>query len=151
MDYLHNSIRLRIPGGIWILVLVIYSCSINLFLNNSNSPPWSNVIYTGHGYRPNHVVSTKFTVVMFSLSLYCVTSNHMVMASIIVIDLTIKGYFPFLCILYERIRSTYSLFHGVSSGSSKGNLPYFAIDRFVCWHVSQYVNSLQTAYYKPVQ
>ena len=38
--------------------------------------------------------------------------------------------------------STHILFHGVSSDIFAGNLPYFFIDHFVRWHVSQNVTSL---------
>ena len=47
-------------------VLIIYSCSIKLLLNSwmRNCPPWSYMIYTGHGYWTSHVVSTKFAIVI---------------------------------------------------------------------------------------
>ena len=67
-------------------VLIQYSCYIKQLLNLqlSNYHPWSCIIYTGHRYRTNQVVSTKFTIVIDFLSLYCVISNHPVMVSIIV-------------------------------------------------------------------
>ena len=62
--------------------------------------------------------------------------------SIIVTYVKIKLSFPFLHILWGPMRSTHSLFQGVSSASFAGNLPYFIIDRFVRWYVSQNVYSL---------
>ena len=94
------------------------------------------MISIGHGYRTSHVVSTNFTVVIDLLSLYCVTSNHLVTGSIIVTDFKIRGSLNFLRILYRPMRSTHSLFHGVSFTILSGILPYFSVDYFVCWHVS---------------
>ena len=74
---------------------------IKLFLNSwpKNSPPWSYVISTGHGYRTRHVVSTKFTIVINLLLLYCLTSIQPVTGSIVVMDFKVKGCLTFLCIL----------------------------------------------------
>ena len=49
------------------------------------------------------------------------------------------------------MRSTHSLFYGASSASLAGNSLYLLVDRFVCWRVSQYVTSLYTASFMPVQ
>ena len=83
------------------LVLIPYSFSIKLFLNSwlRNSLPRSYVISTGRGYRTSHVVYIKFSVVIAFLSLYCVTSNHPVMGSIILTAFNIILYLPFLRIL----------------------------------------------------
>ena len=85
------------PGGSG-LVLIMYSFSVKLFINlwPRNYPPRSYVIYTGHGYRTRHVVSTKFAIVIAFLSLYFITSNYAVMGSIILTALGIRGSFPFL-------------------------------------------------------
>ena len=83
------------------LVLIPYLFSIKLFVNSlpRNYPLRSYTTSTGHGYQTSHVVSTKFTIVIAFLSLYCVTSNHPVKGSIIVMDFKIKGAFPFLRVL----------------------------------------------------
>ena len=61
---------------------------------------------------------------------YCLISNHPVRASIIVTYFKIRGYFPFLSILYMPMRSMHSLVRGVYCASLAGNLP-FLIDHFV--------------------
>ena len=73
------------------------------------------MIYTGQGYLVNQLVYTKFAIVISFLSLYCVTSNHLVTGYIIVMDCKINGSFPLLNILFMPIRSTKSLFHNIFS------------------------------------
>ena len=105
--------------------------SLNAIFINSwprNPPPWSLMIPTGHGYRTSHVVSTKFATVIAFLLLCCVTSKCPVTGFIIVTAFNIRGIFSFLLILWGIMRSTHSLFHGVSSASLAGDLPYF-----FCW------------------
>ena len=79
------------------LVLIPYPYSVKLFLNSwpINYSPQSYLICTGHGYRTSHVVSTNFAIIIAFLFLYCVTSNHPVMGSIIVTSFNIRGSFPF--------------------------------------------------------
>ena len=111
------KVRIRFPNTWWILsiiafacgfpeeaglVLIPYSCYINLCLNlwpRSSPPPRSYMISTGYGYWTSHAVSTKFAIVIAFLSLYCVTSNHPVTGYIIVTAFKIKGSLPFLYIV----------------------------------------------------
>ena len=60
------------------LVLIPYSFSIRIFLNSRprNYPHRSYVISTGHVYLTSYIVSTKLTIVINFLSLYCVISKH---------------------------------------------------------------------------
>ena len=60
------------------LVLKPYSFSIRIFLNSRprNYPHRSYVISTGHVYLNSYIVSTKLTIVINFLSLYCVISKH---------------------------------------------------------------------------
>ena len=83
------------------LILITYSCSVKLIFNSLpiNYTPQSYVIYTVHGYRTSHVVSTKFSIVIAFLLLYCVISNHPVTGYIIVMAFKIRGSLPFLRIL----------------------------------------------------
>ena len=67
------------------------------------------------------------------------------MGYIIVTAFKIKGTFPFIRILEGSIRSTYSLFHGVSSAILSGSLPFFFADRFVGCHTSHLVTSFWKA------
>ena len=79
-------------------VLIQYYCSINLLLYSwlSNSLPPSYVISTGHGYGTFHIVSTKFAIVIYFLSLYSIILNHLVTGSTIVTDyLKIRCSIPF--------------------------------------------------------
>ena len=131
------------------LVKVQYSCSIKLFLNlwPRNYPSWLYGISTGHEYRTSHIVSTKCAIVITLLSQYYVISNHPVMGSIIVNNFRIRNYFPFLCTFYKIMISKHSSFHGVSSVSLEGNLPFFFIDYFLLWYVSQLVTSFWTVFW----
>ena len=97
-------------GG-YFLVLIPYSFSIKLFLNlwPSNSPPWSYVIYTDHGYRTSHVVSSNFAIGIAFLSLYCITLNHSVTGSIVVTYFNIRGSFLLLHLLYIFFRVIWDL------------------------------------------
>ena len=124
--FFYGCVHLCIFGGIW-FVLIIYSCSITLFLNSRprNSPPRSYMTFTGHEYRTRHVVSTKYSIIIDFLSFHCVTSNHLVTGSIIVMSFNIRGSLPFIRILYGPMISTSSLFYGASSASLSDNLPFF--------------------------
>ena len=57
----------RFPGES-VFILILHSSYIKLFLSSwpGNYPPRSYVIYTGQGHPTSHVVSTKFTIVIFS-------------------------------------------------------------------------------------
>ena len=90
------------------------------------------VISIGLGYLDSHVVSTKFAIVITLLSSYRTTSNHPVTVLISVTAFKLKlSFLPFRHITLGTIISTQSLFHGISSASLAGNLPYFLFDRFV--------------------
>ena len=80
------------------LVLIAYFFSIKFILNSwlSNYPSWSYVIYSGHGYRTSHVVSTKFSIFINFLSLYCIISNHLLTGSIIVTNFNIRASLIFI-------------------------------------------------------
>ena len=60
------------------LVLIVYYCSIKIVSNllPRDSPPWLYVIFTCHGYRSSHIVSTKLAIINAFLSLYYVVLNH---------------------------------------------------------------------------
>ena len=129
------------------LALIPFSCSIKLLLNSwqRNSPPWSYVISAGHVYWTSHVVTTRFSIVIDFLSLYCLFPNHPVTGYIVVTYFTIRGSLHFLRILWGPMRSTHSLFCGISYASLSVILPYFNIDRFVCWHMPHSMTSLWTS------
>ena len=123
------------------LAVILYYVSIRDFLNprQMNYDPWSYVISIGLGYLC-HILSSKFVIDIALLSLYYVISNHPVTGSIIIPNFRCKFYFCiFLPIIWDNIRSTNSLFHGISSANLAGNLPYFLFDNFVRWQVSQLV------------
>ena len=61
-----------------------------------NYDPWSYVISVGQGYLVNHIVSTKFEIVIARLSFYFFISNHPVMVSIILMDLRFNFVLSFL-------------------------------------------------------
>ena len=130
------------------LVLIPYYCSVKILLNSwlNNSPPWSYLISTGHGYRTSRVVYTKFSITIAFLSLYSVISNHPVTGSIILEVFKIKGSLPFLSILYRSMRSTYILFQGIYSDSLSGNWPFVLLTVFVRWHTTHYVTSFWTVF-----
>ena len=84
------------------------------------------MISIGIGYLVNHIVSTKSAIDIDILPSYCVILNHPVTVLIIVTDLIFKFYFfTVLPIPWGHIISTQSLFHGISSASLTGYLPYF--------------------------
>ena len=97
-----------------------------------NSLLWSYMISIGLGYLDSHEVSTKFAIVIAPLSSYRTTSNHPVVVLISVTAFKLKfSLLPFHHITLGTIISTQSLFHGISSASLDGNLPYSLFDFFV--------------------
>ena len=79
--------------------VIPYYLSIRDFMNSQpiNSDPWSYVIYIGLGYLDNHVVSTKLSIVIAILLLYCVISKHPVTGSIMVTTFIFNFYLcPFI-------------------------------------------------------
>ena len=140
------TLTYRLPEEVC-LVLIPYSCSTKLFLNSRprNSPPQSYVISIGRVYHTNHVVSTKFAVIIAFLFLYCFIPKHPIMGSIIVTAFKIKLSPPFLHILLGPMISTHSLPHVIYSASLAGNWPYAFVDRFICWHTSHSVTSFRKA------
>ena len=103
---------------------------------------WSYVMSIGIGYLVNYVVSTKFAIIISLLSPYCVILNHLVTGSIMVMAMISKFSFcHFLLVTEGSIRYTQSLFRVISSASLSINLPYFILERFVRWKVSQLVIS----------
>ena len=112
-----------------------------------NSYPWSYVISSGLGYIVNHIVSNKFIISIVILYSYCVIWIHPVTESIIVIFIIFKiSFYPFLLMTKAPIISSHILFHGISSDSLGGNFHFFAIYRFVCSKLSQFLTSFQTMY-----
>ena len=104
-------VRTIFPSSLWILstinfdwevpgeyglVLIPYSSSVKLFLNSwpMNYPPQLYVIYTGQEYLTNHIFSTKFSIIISFLSLYCINSNHLVTGLIILTYFNINNSFP---------------------------------------------------------
>ena len=84
------------------------------------------MISIGLGYLDSYVVSTNFAVVIALLSSYLKTSNHPVTGFIIVTAFRCK--FSFLSLLsmnWGPVRSTQSLFRGISSANLAGNLLLF--------------------------
>ena len=90
-----------------------------------NSYPRSYVISDEQGYLDIHIVSTKISIVINFLSLYCITLNHPFTGSILVTSFIIKEYFSFSHILLGTIKSTQIFSQGVSSTNLVGNLPHF--------------------------
>ena len=117
-----------------------------------NHFPWSYTISFGLGYLVSHIVWTKFVIDIALLLLYYVVQNSPVTGSIIVMNFRFKFYFcSFILVNKGPIRSTQSLFHGISSASFAGNLPYFLFGRFLRWQVSQLVTYFWTSFLIPGQ
>ena len=56
-----------------------------------------------------------------------------------------------LLVWWQTMICADSLFHGISSASLAGNLPYFLFDHFVHWKVPQLVTYFRMAYLMPGQ
>ena len=136
------------------LAVIPYYFPIRDFLNSwpINYYPWSYMISIGLGYLVNHVVYTKFDIVIALLLSYCVILDHPVTGSIMVMAFRFKFYFcPFIIMTYGPMIYTHILLHGISSSSLASNLPYFVFEHFVHWKVSQLVNSFRTDFLMMVQ
>ena len=109
------------------LAVILYSVLIRYFLNSGpiNYFPWSYVISICIGYLDSHLISTKFAIDIAVLSSYCTISNHPVTGFIIVTNFRCKFSFSPFCLMTQGlIRSTNSLFHGISLANLAGNLLY---------------------------
>ena len=83
------------------------------------------MVSNSHGYQTIHVFSTNFLVVITFLLLYYNTKNHPDTRYILVPDFKVRELFQCQNILWEDMRSTKRLVHGVSSSSLTGHLPFF--------------------------
>ena len=108
-----------------IIYHIILQLGISEIMTN-NFNPWSYVISVCQWCLVKNVVSTKYVVDISRLSSYCIILNHPVTWLIILTSLIFK-ISSFLCIHITQVPiiSTNSLFHGISSASLAGNLPFF--------------------------
>ena len=94
-------------------------------------------------------------VLRIDINAYCHIAsflNHPVTLLIIVTDLRFKFYFFNLFrIMKMPIRSTHSLFHGISLDSLADNILYFQFDHFVHWKVTQLFTFFLTYFLMPGQ
>ena len=111
--WIHSSIALKV-GFSEVLGLsdIPYSVSISYFLNSLpiHFDLWSYMISVVIGYLDSHAVSTKFSVDIALLLLYCVILNHPVTGYIILTAFRYKFYFyTFILMTYGQFRFTQSL------------------------------------------
>ena len=107
-----------------------------------NSTPWSYVISIGQGYLAIHVVSNKFTIVVYFLSSYCVISNHPIIWSTIIIYFNINFGLTFIRIFYGNTKPKQIFFQGIYSPNLGDNLPHFVLIFLLHWHGSHFFYSL---------